>query len=384
MLTQNHNLDMTPNGVPIVVNASQYDVGREIHFYLYNGSEVFTPTAGSAIRIEGTKPDNTGFSYSASWTDNIVTVTLTDQMTVLAGEVKCELRVTLGGDDVGSLNFILLVEKAALNSNIPISDTEIPAIIQLARTEQYNAEAWAIGTRNGVPVTSDDETYQNNSKWYSEHSSTSTLTALADVSITTPTDGQSLIYDANTTKWVNGSGTSAMGALDDLTDVTITSATDGQVLSYDDNSSEWVNTSLATVATTGDYSDLSNKPSLATVATTGDYSDLSNTPTIPTVDQVYDGTSANAQSGVAVASVISTKADVSDVGYWTTAVSAILGATTITITDANILTTSKIDIYTENTSNTEPNITGKTISSGQLILTFDVLEEATSFLLHIY
>lgn len=41
--------------------------------------------------------------------------------------------------------------------------------------------------------------------------------------------------------------------------------------------------SLATVATTGDYSDLNNTPSLATVATTGDYSDLSGTPTLATV-----------------------------------------------------------------------------------------------------
>jgi hypothetical protein len=40
---------------------------------------------------------------------------------------------------------------------------------------------------------------------------------------------------------------------------------------------------------------------LATVATSGDYDDLSNK---PTVDQTYDGTSANAQSGVAIASVL--------------------------------------------------------------------------------
>ncbi len=39
---------------------------------------------------------------------------------------------------------------------------------------------------------------------------------------------------------------------------------------------------LATVATSGSYNDLSNKPSLATVATSGSYSDLSNKPTIPT------------------------------------------------------------------------------------------------------
>lgn len=45
---------------------------------------------------------------------------------------------------------------------------------------------------------------------------------------------------------------------------------------------------------------------LATVATTGAYSDLSGT---PTVDQTYNASSTNAQSGVAVASAISGKAD---------------------------------------------------------------------------
>lgn len=49
--------------------------------------------------------------------------------------------------------------------------------------------------------------------------------------------------------------------------------------------------------------------SLATVATSGSYADLSNKPTIPTVDQVYNAASANAQSGVAVASAISGKQD---------------------------------------------------------------------------
>ena len=101
--------------------------------------------------------------------------------------------------------------------------------------------------------------------------------------------------------------------------------------------------SLATVATSGAYSDLSGTPedlsdfnndvgyitgvnssdvttalgytpvnpsNLATVATSGSYSDLSST---PTVDQTYDSTSTNAQSGTAVASAISTKANDSDV-----------------------------------------------------------------------
>ena len=41
--------------------------------------------------------------------------------------------------------------------------------------------------------------------------------------------------------------------------------------------------SLATVATTGAYSDLTGTPTLATVATSGDYADLTNKPTIPTI-----------------------------------------------------------------------------------------------------
>ena len=53
---------------------------------------------------------------------------------------------------------------------------------------------------------------------------------------------------------------------------------------------------LATVATSGDYGDLSNAPTLATVATSGDYDDLSNKPTIPAAQVNSDW---NASSGVA-------------------------------------------------------------------------------------
>ena len=41
---------------------------------------------------------------------------------------------------------------------------------------------------------------------------------------------------------------------------------------------------LATVAHTGSYNDLTDKPTLATVATTGNYNDLTGTPEIPTVN----------------------------------------------------------------------------------------------------
>ncbi len=53
---------------------------------------------------------------------------------------------------------------------------------------------------------------------------------------------------------------------------------DGQFLLYSSSTSSWSCTSLSTVATSGSYTDLTNKPALATVASSGSYTDLSNKP----------------------------------------------------------------------------------------------------------
>ena len=273
-MAQSINLQITPNGVIPTIYASQFDVGREITFNLYDGSTAYTPPAGSTIRFEGKKSDGNGFSYNCTYVDNVVTMALTDQMTVFAEEVPCELRIAdTDNNDIGTLNILLSVEKSPIDGNTPMSDTEIPAIIELARTEQYNAEAWAEGTRNGTPVGPTDPTYQNNAKYYAEHSSASVsslsdtdiqnvadnqilvydgvdskwenkvnnINRLADVHILNPSDGQSLIYDANDDKWVNGSGGGGSSTLGGLTDVTLTTPANGQILQYDANDDEWVN-----------------------------------------------------------------------------------------------------------------------------------------------
>ena len=62
--------------------------------------------------------------------------------------------------------------------------------------------------------------------------------------------------------------------------------------------------SLATVATSGAYSDLTGTPSLAAVATSGDYDDLTNKPTIPTITMTTtdpgDGSPLAADNFIAV------------------------------------------------------------------------------------
>lgn len=75
--------------------------------------------------------------------------------------------------------------------------------------------------------------------------------------------------------------------LDSLTDVTITSASIGEVLKY--NGTSWINDAeLSSI----DWTQVTGKPTFASVATSGNYSDLSNTPS------AYGSTSINALGDV--------------------------------------------------------------------------------------
>ena len=69
---------------------------------------------------------------------------------------------------------------------------------------------------------------------------------------------------------------------------------------------------LSTVATSGSYNDLSNKPALAAVATSGSYNDLSNKPSIPTVDATLTTQGAAADAKATGDALVSVRLDISD------------------------------------------------------------------------
>lgn len=173
------NLQITPEGVMPIVHASQYDFGRIIKFYLYDGSSAYTPPTGSIINVEGVKSDGNAFSYSCTWSGNEVTVELTQQMTVFAETVVCELRIIdATNSNIGTINFKLQVEKSPIDGDTPVSETEIPAIIELAQAQAdlavesaKDSEAWAVGQREGTDVPSTDPTYHNNAKYYAGQTS---------------------------------------------------------------------------------------------------------------------------------------------------------------------------------------------------------------------
>lgn len=169
------NLQYAPIGVNPIIHLSQFDVGRQFQLKIFDGVEAYSMPSGTTARIDGLKPDGNAFSYTdaVSVSGNTVTVTTKEQMTVLSGVVICEIRFLKNDDTIGTLNFKLEIEKSPINEDTPISDTEIPAIIQLATEQMLNAEAWAIGTKDGEAVEDTEPQYHNNSKYWSDESADS-------------------------------------------------------------------------------------------------------------------------------------------------------------------------------------------------------------------
>lgn len=181
MITQKIDLNLIPGRVLPRVNVSQYDKGtRTLEFTIYNGDVSFDPTSYTAY-IQGFKPDGHGFNYPTTITSQKITADVTEQMTVVCGEVTCEVIIMDGTDRIGTGNFIMNVERAAMPDDAQMSDSDYAYIEQLiedaqqavedAQAEVENAEAWANGTRDGQTIPATDPAYQKNSKYWSEQSS---------------------------------------------------------------------------------------------------------------------------------------------------------------------------------------------------------------------
>lgn len=220
MVSNSYYLSLAPGQDPVHVPVSQYDAGsRDISMTLYTGSELFTIPLGASIVVQGTKKDRTGFQVPCTYEGATVSFTITEQMTVFAGEVPCELSISTALELLGTANFYLDVEEAALANDVVISETDLPLIQQAialaptitsdayiasqsaraaeaaaelaegyaeqsagaidaaetavtsaasAAASKSDSEAYAIGKRNGVDVPSSDPAYHNNSKYYAD------------------------------------------------------------------------------------------------------------------------------------------------------------------------------------------------------------------------
>lgn len=145
IIEQTYNLDLVPNGRPLVVNVSQYDMGsRALTFNFFKDNVAFTPPAGYSANITGTKPDGTGFMYAMTVSGSAATVEVTQQMCAVAGDCPCEIRLIDGNSNVlGTANFTLSVERAAMDDDTVISESDIPYFEDLATQAAASAASAA-------------------------------------------------------------------------------------------------------------------------------------------------------------------------------------------------------------------------------------------------
>lgn len=176
-----------------------------------------------------------------------------------------------------------------------------------AATSSEDSEAWSVGTRNGVPVPSTDPAYNNNAKYWAEAAA-----GAAGGGVTSfngragAVSSQAHDYSANQVDFNNADNgfiaTNTQAAIEEVAD----------------NLSD-LDTSLASVAKSGSYNDLSNTPNLATVATSGSYADLSNTPTLGTAaaknstNTISSGNTALIESGAVYSLKQTLESDISDI-----------------------------------------------------------------------
>lgn len=178
MTTQEFNLDLIPNGIAPIVHVSQYDEGQTWAFNIVKENQLYEIPSGSSITVQGTKKDDTGFQYSCTYSGSKVYVTETQQMTIFAGDVQAELVIVNGDNRIATLNFIIRIERAPLNENTTISETELPLIEEAAELAQHvgeikgymeMSEAYALGTIEGEPVPSSNPAYEHNAKYYADN-----------------------------------------------------------------------------------------------------------------------------------------------------------------------------------------------------------------------
>lgn len=124
-------------GIPPVITLKQYDKttdsnGKQLQFELYDGATLYEIPSGARATIRGTKPDLTGYEYECTFSGSVITVNVSEQMTVCAGRHNAEIRITKDDNILGTASVTLNIERSALSDATPVSKTDLPLIEKAA------------------------------------------------------------------------------------------------------------------------------------------------------------------------------------------------------------------------------------------------------------
>ena len=182
-----YRINLRNYGSPPAVMVSQYDEGYAIAFEIFDGPlpVLASSLSGYTFKLKGRQPGNPPFlAYEFEGTlatalNAVVSFEIDTTMTGRAGKGTAELVILDEENDVkfASVNFAVYTEPAAVPDGSIDADVqrameiaeEVQEIVDTAAAEvKGEAEAWAVGQRDGVDVPSTDPAYENNAKFYAE------------------------------------------------------------------------------------------------------------------------------------------------------------------------------------------------------------------------
>lgn len=239
-------LDLTDNGcVQTGWRLKQGDSGNStiIAKVVNNGVDAYDPNVTPEIAFK--RADGNSVLSTMTASDGYYVYTFVGNELAIAGPVVMDVTLTdsEARTSTASCRFEVVADPAGYDpEGAHTYDNPVSVLVEEAKKDASDAEAWSSGTRNGEPVSSGDPTYHNNSKYWSEQANPTLLQNLQDVVLNSPTEGQALIYDATNDVWKNGNGGGGgSSTLSGLTDVNLESPISGEALIYDSLNQEWIN-----------------------------------------------------------------------------------------------------------------------------------------------
>ena len=271
MAVENIVLNLIPTGDTPTIHAAQFDVDRPFTVTLKEGEDDFTPT-GYDIELQVRKVDNNIVTAVPVQTSgNVVTFNTTEQMTACSGTNIAELELTKDSQVFATLHFYLVVQRdvlaGGLTSQSEIYDLEeqIAAIVpEVIGDEYYTAEQ--VDEKIAEIPTFDPTNYYTKSQFYTKTETNGLLSAKANTS-------------ALSTVAFSGSynDLSNKPTIPDVSNYYTKSETYNQTEVNNLLSTKADTSSLSTVATTGSYNDLLNKPTIPAAQVQSDWSQSDNT-----------------------------------------------------------------------------------------------------------
>lgn len=202
-------LNLIPSGVAPIVHLSQYDDGRQFGIDLFEGESVYVLDGTETLTVNSRKPDGHVVTLTVTNTGtSSLDVDTVEQLTAVHGVSYAKLKIEKGSVTIATLPFLIDVSRDPLENGDPSESfvDNLQTQIALAVADQYDSNNVIFdanptaGHGVGYAVTSEGVKDAIDNA-ISGLSIPDELNDLSDVTITTPSNGEIMVY--NNGVWEN-------------------------------------------------------------------------------------------------------------------------------------------------------------------------------------